>query len=176
MTRHADLIRPANLIRPADFSDMEQIMQIIKIVCREMHIEGNHQWDEVYPQAADFENDIQKKELYISDTNGKVSGFICINDYEPEEYAQINWSSSQKPLVIHRMAVATVFRGQGISSRLLQFAEERAKKSGVTYLRSDTNLLNTKMNALFQKMGYTFVGQMYAFGKKDPFNFYDKVL
>lgn len=176
LNRQAELIRQADIIRQADLSDIEEIMRIIKLVYREMHLEGNHQWDETYPQAVDFENDIRKKELFISEIHGRVGGFLCINHHEPEEYAQIHWSSHQTPLVLHRMAVASEFRGRGIGSVLLGFAEEFARKNGVTYLRSDTNSLNPKMNALFQKMGYSFVGQMHAFGKKVPFNFYDKVL
>lgn len=176
MTHQADLNRPADLIRQADLSDIEEIMRIIQTVCREMRLEGNSQWDETYPQAVDFEKDIRKKELFISEIHGRVGGFLCINHHEPEEYARIHWSSHQRPLVLHRMAVASEFRGCGIGAALLGFAEEFARKNGVAYLRSDTNSLNPKMNALFQKMGYTFVGQMPAFGKDNPFNFYDKLL
>lgn len=166
----------ADLNRPADLSDIQEIMGIIQNVCREMRLEGNPQWDETYPQAVDFEKDIQKRELFISEIDGRVGGFLCINHHEPEEYAQIKWSSYQRPLVLHRMAVASEFRGRGAGAALLGFAEEFARKNGVAYLRSDTNSLNPKMNALFQKMGYTFVGQMPAFGKDTPFNFYDKLL
>lgn len=176
MIRQAELIRQADSIRLADFSDLEQIMRIIKAVCKEMRLEGNEQWDENYPRENDFLNDIQRRELYVSETNGAVCGFLCINDIEPEEYARINWSSHQKPLVLHRMAVASEFRGQGIASGLFQFAEKIALNKGMNYLRSDTNSLNSKMNALFVKMEYTFVGQMPAFGKKSLFHFYDKIL
>ncbi len=176
LNRQDDIIRPADLIRQADLGDIEEIMRIITTVCREMRLEGNLQWDETYPQAVDFEKDIRKKELFINEIDGRVGGFLCINHHEPEEYAQIHWSSHQKPLVLHRMAVASEFRGRGIGAVLLRFAEELARKNGVAYLRSDTNSLNPKMNALFQKMGYTFVGHMDAFGKKVPFNFYDKLL
>lgn len=170
------MIRQANFIRLANYSDLEQITKIIKTVCQEMHLQGNDQWDDNYPVTADFANDIQKKELYVSEINGLVSGFICINYSQPEEYAKISWSSNQKPMILHRMAVAPDFRGGGIGSILLQFAEGIAQDSGVNYLRSDTNSLNDKMNALFRKLGYVFVGEMPAFGKKSPFNFYDKVL
>ncbi len=176
LNRQADIIRAADLIRQADLGDIEEIMWIIKTVCREMRLEGNLQWDDTYPQAVDFENDIRKKDLFISEIDGRVGGFLCINHHEPEEYARIHWSSHQRPLVLHRMAVASEFRGRGIGAALLGFAEEFSRKNGVAYLRSDTNSLNLKMNALFQKMGYTFVGQMHAFGKDNPFNFYDKLL
>ncbi|HBE78507.1 MAG TPA: GNAT family N-acetyltransferase [Firmicutes bacterium] len=170
------MIGQIELIRPAELNDLEPIMKVIRSVCQEMQREGNNQWDENYPQAADFIKDIGQKELYVSQINGLVSGFICINDYEPEEYARIHWSCNQKLMVLHRMAVAPDFRNQGIGAMLLRFAEQLAQKSGVHYLRTDTNSLNVKMNGLFRKLGFTFVGQMEAFGKEVPFNFYDKVL
>jgi Sortase and related acyltransferases len=170
------MVRKTDIIRQADFSDLEAIMKIVEAVRQEMHIQGNEQWDENYPRETDFLNDIQKKELYVNETDGLISGFLCINYIEPEEYARIKWSSNQTPMILHRMAVGTEFRNRGIALMLLQFAEQLAQNNGVYYLRSDTNSSNLKMNALFQKTGYVFVGKMPAFGKKSLFHFYDKLL
>jgi GNAT superfamily N-acetyltransferase len=164
------------MIRLAELSDLEQVVQIVKVVRLEMQREGNEQWGEDYPLAVNFMNDIEKRELYINEVNGLVGGFLCINHDQPEEYAQINWSGNERPIVLHRMAVAPDFQRRGIASMLCRFAEEFAQSSGINYIRSDTNSFNVKMNALFQKSGYNFVGQMPAFGKKSLFNFYDKVL
>ncbi|HBF36558.1 MAG TPA: GNAT family N-acetyltransferase [Firmicutes bacterium] len=164
------------MIRQATISDLKPIMKIVAKVCQEMRQQGNEQWDENYPREIDFGDDIQKEDLYVDETDGQVRGFICINYFEPPEYGQIHWSGSQKPMIIHRMAIASEFRKQGIGSGLLQFAEQLAQNNGIQYLRSDTNSANRKMNALFGKTGYTFVGEMPAFGKKSLFNFYDKLL
>ena len=164
------------MIRQAMISDLKPIMKIVEKVCQEMHQQGNEQWDANYPRESDFCNDIQKKELYVDEMDGQVRGFICINYFEPPEYGRIHWSSNQKPMIIHRMAIASEFRNQGIGSGLLHFAEQLAQNNGIHYLRSDTNSANRKMNALFRKTGYTFVGEMPAFGKKSLFNFYDKIL
>jgi len=48
------------MIRKANFTDITEIMKIIKETIIEMHSYGNTQWDENYPQEKDFLKDIQK--------------------------------------------------------------------------------------------------------------------
>lgn len=164
------------MIRLAKLGDLESIMKIVKAVCQEMQIAGNDQWDDHYPQASDFIRDIEKHELYVAEIDKRITGFICINYLEPEEYQNANWAVNEKPMVLHRMAVNLGCRNQGIGTMLMEFAEELAQNKGVYYLRSDTYSLNPKMNALFQKLNYRFAGEINFRGKSNLFNCYEKVL
>jgi GNAT superfamily N-acetyltransferase len=164
------------MVRLAEMNDLEKIIPIVSAVIQEMRVAGNDQWDENYPQKTDFRKDIAKRDLYVSGTNQEITGFICINYLEPEEYHNANWSVSEKPMVIHRMAVNPAYRNQGIGSMLMRFAEELALRQGVNYLRSDTYSLNPKMNALFQKMNYRLAGEIHFLRKTNPFNCYEKML
>ena len=164
------------MIRNAQASDLDAIMAIVRKVNVEMRAEDRVQWDESYPQLEDFAQDIAEETLYVNETTGRISGFICLNQLEPEEYRLLQWSLNEKPLVLHRMAVDTAFRNQGIASRLMRFAEELARNAGVRYLKSDTYSLNPQMNALFKKMGFSFVGAIRAFGRPSLFNCYEKIL
>ena len=164
------------MIRKANIKDLDQIMNIISDTVKEMKTYNNTQWDENYPQAKDFENDIKNEDLYVDELDGQVVGLICVNYIEPDEYLDIKWAFDKKAMIIHRMAVKSNFRNQKIGTRLMEFAEELAKNNGVVYLKTDTYSLNIKMNSLFKKFGYKLAGQMEFLGKEEPFNCYDKFL
>jgi len=164
------------MIRKAYIKDLDQIMNIISNIVKEMKTYNNTQWDENYPQAKDFENDIKNEDLYVDELDGQVVGLICVNYIEPDEYLDKKWVSDKKAMIIHRMAVNSNFRNQKIGTRLMEFAEELAKNNGVVYLKTDTYSLNIKMNSLFKKFGYQLAGQMEFLGKEEPFNCYDKFL
>ena len=164
------------MIRKAAFEDIEGIMEIIKATVAEMREYNNTQWDENYPSSKDFINDIKKEDLYVAERNGEMVGFVCINKIEPVEYTGLNWALQEPCMVVHRMAVNKSFRRIGIGSELMDFADNFAKANNIRYLKTDTYSINTKMNALFEKCGYTFVGEMSFLGKEKPFNCYEKIL
>lgn len=163
------------MIRKATLADIDPIMDIIRETIREMHAYGNTQWNKDYPQQADFLGDIAAGHLYVSEQDCHLLGFVCINQVEPEEYKELPWSKKGKALVIHRMAVNPIYRKKGIGTALMQFAEELAVKENVPYLKTDTYSINEKMNALFIKCGYQFVGEMRFLSREKPFYCYEKL-
>lgn len=119
------------MIRKATKIDISKIMEIITTTVKEMKLYNNTQWDENYPQAKNFSKDIETGDLYVDELNGEIRGFVCVNYAEPTEYRCINWQSSEKAMVIHRMAVNPNFRNQGVGISLLKFSEELALKNGI---------------------------------------------
>lgn len=164
------------MIRKANTNDLKSIMEVIKLTVEEMKSYDNTQWDSNYPQSKDFEEDIKKGELYVDEVDGKVQGFVCVNYIEPIEYENLSWSSKDKAMVIHRMAVNPYVRRQGIATKLMKFADDLAKENNVKYLKTDTYSINVKMDALFKKCGFTHIGEMNFLGKEKPFYCYDKEL
>lgn len=164
------------MLRKAIVNDVASIMGIMQRIITEMHGYRNFQWDENYPQAKDFIADIGKGDLFVSLKDNRIAGFICINREEPKEYTGLRWSCAKEALVIHRMGVSTDCRKAGIGAELVGFADLLAKRSGIDYLKTDTYSLNVKAQGLFQKQGYTFVGEMNFLGKEKPFYCYEKSL
>lgn len=164
------------MIRKANSIDIRDIMKIIQGTIVEMNSYGNTQWDENYPQEKDFLKDIQKGDLYVSEREGNLVGFVCINKIEPAEYNGLPWSMQEIAMIVHRMAVNPAYRRSGIGMELMEFADEFALKNNIRYLKTDTYSINTKMNALFVKCGYQLVGEMSFLNKEEPFYCYEKVL
>lgn len=162
------------MIRKAKETDITKIMEIITATVKEMKLYNNTQWDETYPQAINFSKDIGGGDLYVDELNSEIRGFVCVNYIEPIEYNSITWQSTEKAMIIHRMAVNVDFRNQGVGISLLKFSEELALKNGISYLKTDTYSINNKMNSLFKKFGFQLAGEMEFLEKEKPFYCYDK--
>lgn len=164
------------MIRKAIMEDIKDIMEIIRQTIAEMRTYNNTQWDENYPQKKDFIDDIENENLFIVERNEILVGFLCINKIEPAEYNGLNWSLNEDCLVLHRMSVSPNHRRCGIASELMKFAESLALKNNIQYLKTDTYSVNIKMQALFKKFSYNFVGEIHFNGKEKPFYCYEKKL
>lgn len=162
-------------MRKARLDDVEKIMDIITKVKNEMKNEGNEQWDDTYPTKDVFIRDIQEDSLYVDEDNNDIRGVICLNEIEAEEYKDLSWSSNEKSLVIHRMAVNSNYRNKGVGTELLEFAQEQALKLKIDSVKTDTYSKNIKMNGLFKKFGFIKVGEVSFSGKDEKFNCYEKL-
>lgn len=157
------------MIREAKTEDIGRIMKMVEEAIALMNEEGNTQWDKNYPLASDFMADIEEETLYVFD-DGEVKGVVCINQTQPEEYKNAEWKIEKEAIVIHRMAVSAKSRRQGIAKKFMEFAEEKARELGTGYIRTDTNSKNTRMNAMFQNLGYEKAGIINF--RNNPYDFY----
>ncbi|MFI5162607.1 MAG: GNAT family N-acetyltransferase [Sphingobacteriales bacterium] len=147
-------------IRLAVLSDIPGIMRVIKEVVPIMCASGNFQWDDTYPNAAVFEEDIALGQLWVADADGDIAGVTAITTEQYPEYADVGMDINETAIVTHRLAVSTRYRGQGIAALLLQQAEQVAIDRCIKTLRIDTNTANEATNKLFPKMGYIFTGEI----------------
>ncbi|HEY8364139.1 MAG TPA: GNAT family N-acetyltransferase [Haloplasmataceae bacterium] len=164
------------MIRIARLGDIEEIMTIVAETIEDMRKEGNCQWSTTYPTKSHFEEDIKNNNLYIYEKNNEVAGFICISNTEDNAYQPLSWRKSQKAIVIHRFAVNRKYQRQSIGTKLVEFAEQLSRNKGINYVKVDTNSKNIRMNNLFQKLGFVFIGQITLRNLPDKFNCYDKIL
>ncbi|MCB2287003.1 GNAT family N-acetyltransferase [Clostridium algidicarnis] len=164
------------MIRIATILDINEIMNIVKETIIDMHRNNNHQWNDKYPLKEDFEKDIENKELYVIQEEGKVSGFVCINKDEPIEYKGINWSKDNEAYIIHRLAISDKFRGRGNAYKLMKFAEALAIENNINYLKTDTMFSNPKAQKLFEKCGYQYTGMIHFRQREEEFFCYEKIV
>lgn len=117
-------------IRLASLKDIEDIMGLIKNCIKDMESQGIYQWNDYYPTAEIFEEDIKSDSLYILEDESNCLGFVSINEDQSPEYKELLWlNDNDKVLVIHRLAVNPKWQKQGIGRRLMDFAENFATKN-----------------------------------------------
>ncbi len=86
--------------------------------------------------------------LYVAHDEKLPCGFILLN---PKGVAGSPY--------VRSIAVAPEFRGKGVGSCLLNFAEDRFRDSA-RYLFLCVSSFNLKAKALYERQGYTVVGEL----------------
>jgi [ribosomal protein S18]-alanine N-acetyltransferase len=87
------------------------------------------------------------REVYIAERDGELAGFaiLCVTG------AFVGYLQS--------VAVDPRFRGQGIGTELIAFAEERIFRVSPNVFICVSSF-NTKARALYERLGYTYVGAL----------------
>ena len=103
-----------------------------------MESQGIYQWDDSYPTAEIFADDIKSNSLFVFEDGGSCMGIISLNENQAPEYQELIWENENgKILVIHRLAVNPGRQKQGIGRRLMDFAEDYAADQGYASIRLD---------------------------------------
>lgn len=154
-------------IRLAINEDISSIMAIVKALVILMNAEGNYQWHSTYPLESDFQKDIDAGVLYVSvleEENEKeeIVGCIAITTSQPVEYSDLSWGNDIVTAVVpHRLAVSASVQGKGIAQYMMSFVEKWARERGILCIRVDTNILNVRMQHIFEKMTYNYIGNIF---------------
>lgn len=150
-------------LKQAGLDEIQMAMDIIDAAKRHLKEQGVDQWQTGYPDRACIEKDIMARKGHFVVEDGAILGYLCI-DFDGEEAydgLQGTWNTSEKYVVVHRMAFSEKARGKGISSLVFQLVEEMSKKQGVNAFRVDTDADNAKMQHVLKKNGFTFCGTIW---------------
>jgi ribosomal protein S18 acetylase RimI-like enzyme len=155
---------PSIPIRRALVSDVPPIMELIRQIVPLMRAAGNQQWDDTYPNAEVFLDDIALHQLWLAEAvdghTPQLAGLAALTTDQSPEYAQVGWDLAEAALVVHRLAVSPAFRGQGVAKALMLHAEAVARARHLPSIRVDTNSENQQTQRLFPSLGYTFAGEI----------------
>ena len=147
-------------IRTCKLEEVATLMDLVRRMVPSMRVSGNLQWDEDYPNAEVFRQDVAAAQLWVAEIDGEIGGFAAITTDQAPEYAQVGWNLQESAIVVHRLAVDPVWRGRGIAAALMARAEAIARERGIGVLRVDTNTENAATQRLFPKLGYTLAGEI----------------
>jgi ribosomal protein S18 acetylase RimI-like enzyme len=160
-------------IRPASLQELEIILGIVKDATRYMDEQGIAQWDEFYPTREILSKDIDRKEMHVIEVEGKIAGFIVLNEYQESEYASVGWKYPGRSLVVHRLTIHPALQRRGLASRLMDFAEALAAEGNYDCIRLDAFTRNPAACSLYKNRGYAVAGavrfrkgEFYCFEKK----------
>ena len=116
----------------------------------------------VYPCKDSIKNDIDSGWQYIALEGEKIVGAFILNENPMGNYQKGSWSKNLNEgeyLVIHTLATSPKHFGKGIASKMVRFALDYAKQAGYKGIRLDVVPTNTPANTLYEKMGFTCIGE-----------------
>lgn len=145
-------------------SDIDEIMNIIKVAQEDFKNKGINQWQNNYPNAEIIKEDIDKNNSYVLKDGGKIIGTTALIFDGESDYDTIydgDWLSHGDYAVIHRMAIDFNYRGTGLASIFLKKTEDLARNNGIYSIKVDTHRENMPMTKLLLKNGYKECGWIY---------------
>lgn len=158
--------------------DIPEILALTRACAKSMIDKGIYQWNEHYPSASAFEQDIEREELVVLKKDGAIIGTIVVSTIMDEEYEDVEWlTPSQGNIYVHRLAVHPDMQGKGYATKLMNYALFSAQQAGAPSIRLDTFSQNKRNQQFYESRGYKRLGSIY-FPKQsnDPFYCYERIL
>lgn len=154
-------------------SDIGDIMNIIKQAQDYFKDHGIDQWQNNYPNFETIKNDINNKNSYVLLNDNKIAATAVISFDGEKTYDTIEgrWLSNNKYAVVHRIAVDNNFKGQGLSSTILEHAEKMCLERSVHSIKIDTHKENIPMQKLLKKNNFKYCGIIYLEDKSERIAF-----
>lgn len=148
--------------KKAHSEDVEAIWSILAAAILRRKEEGSNQWQDGYPNPEVIRSDIERGIGYILLVDETIVGYCAILINDEPQYAKIKgeWISDGDFVVYHRVAIATAHLRRGLAERMLKEIERWARENKISSLRADTNFDNTGMLRLFEKLNYTYCGEV----------------
>lgn len=146
------------MIRLANLSDKDRILEIIGIAREFMRANGNTtQWPDGYPSVEIVKKEILSRSFYVIESDGKIVGCFSFIIGEEPTYKVIRdgaWLNDNDYGTIHRVASDGTIKG--VFDMIVEHC-----KSILPEIRIDTHKNNTIMRNLILKNGFTECGKIY---------------
>lgn len=149
-------------LRLATTDDQPVIMEIINGAIAALKQVGSPQWQNGYPNSTTIATDIKHHVAYVLEKEQTVIGYAAMVGGADPNYQHIDgqwFTSGADYCTIHRVALASSVRGQGMATPFLKLLVDRARQNGYHSVRIDTHRLNlpmqkTAVNAGFIQCGF----------------------
>lgn len=147
------------MFRKANMNDLDRIVEIYENIHDEIEFgRMTIGWiRSIYPTRKTAQESIQLGDMFVEEDNGMIVAAAKINQEQVQDYAKAHWQynvSHEEIMVLHTLVVDPKIKTKGYGSKFVAFYEQYALEHGCHYLRMDTNAINVKARALYQKLGY----------------------
>ena len=165
-------------IRYAKYSDLNSIMKIVRLCANHMISNNIFQWNNLYPNKETILRDIEHKEMLVYETKNEIIGCIVVSEKKDQEYQSVRWlKNNDSCIYIHRLAVNPAHQNLGIGNKLMEYAENYARKKQLNSVRLDTFSKNLKNQKFYEKRGYIKLeGIYFPLQSESPFYCYELLL
>lgn len=116
---------------------------------------------EIYPTGKTAEAALERDDLFVAEDQGVIVGAAIINQRQEDVYEGAPWQydvPAEQVMVLHTLVISPKHFGKGYGPQFVRFYEEQALSKGCLYLRMDTNAINLRAQAMYQKLGYRAIG------------------
>ena len=151
------------------------VVFLFREAVRDMNKRGLYHWNTGYPNHDIIETDLEEGSLFMVMENYACIGVIVMNEKSSPEFNTVDWKGNgEKVLYVHRMAVHPLWRGKGVTEKMLGFAEKYGKENNYTSIRLDVSDSNDHRIEILKNRKFDDVGKIQFPYQKVPFTCYEK--
>ncbi|NLP33917.1 MAG: GNAT family N-acetyltransferase [Clostridiales bacterium] len=150
--------------RKSTLADADGILEIIRQAQAYLKSQEIDQWQNNYPDMETIKKDIQDQIGYVLVKDGVILGTVAVSFDGEKTYNRIyegDWKSNGPYAVVHRIAVREEYKGQGVSSIILDQVERMCMERRVYSIKIDTHEENQSMQKFLYKYGFEYCGVIY---------------
>jgi len=145
--------------RRATLEDLEEIDTLVQQAIVSMEQCNINQWDDLYPISEDFQQDIEKKQLFVGIVKNEIAVIYVLNQEYDEAYENGEWGYTDTSFyIIHRLCVKPSFQNCGLAKMTMAHIEKEIKSWGGQSIRLDVFTENPYALKLYKGCGYDIVG------------------
>lgn len=151
-------------IRLSKKNDIKELLTL-KDMALEYQKENNlKQWSKNYPLEEDFIEDIEKKQGYIYEKNGKIYAYASLCFGIEKNYFNIisgNIDNEIKYSTLHRVMVNKNYMNQNIANDFLKKLIKISYNNSYFIIRIDTHKDNKAMMRVIEKLNFNYIANVY---------------
>lgn len=159
-------------LRRAQTQDLAAIMKIIDDAKELLKKNGSPQWQNGYPNQENFTQDIAMQTNWILINDNKVVATATLQLTPEPTYHHITQGQWQQPnepyATIHRVAISSNYRGQGLSKLLFSNLLTVGQMQGIKNFRIDTHRSNKAMQHIAENFNFKKRGIIKVNDQNDP--------
>jgi ribosomal protein S18 acetylase RimI-like enzyme len=164
-------------VEKAKAGNVLEIMYLLQHCIEDFNDNSVYQWNTSYPDYYRLLREVEKGTLYMIKNKGVCIGTVTFDEQQESAFDEIEWkNTSDKFIVIHRIAVFPTWQKKGIGRMLIEFAEKYAKENNYKSIRLDVASSSSHLIKLYESIGYSFTGDILYPKQKEPFKCLEKVI
>jgi GNAT superfamily N-acetyltransferase len=138
-------------VRQATPADAPVVEDFLREASRWVDALGVVMWEEGELDSASIAGEVSAGQFFVAAVDGVVAGAVR---FQVEDLLFWPDIAQEDSAFVHRLVVARAFKGQGVSTALLEWAVEHARALGKRYLRLDCDADRSKLRALYERFGF----------------------
>ena len=159
-------------LRRAQLQDLPAIMKIIDDAKELLKKNGSPQWQNGYPNQETLTQDIAMQTNWVLINDNKVAATATLQLTPEPTYRNITQGQWQQPdepyATIHRVAISSNYRGQGLSKLLFSNLLSVGQMRGIKNFRVDTHRSNKAMQHIAENFNFKKRGIIKVNDQNDP--------
>lgn len=153
--RHSTKARPdvSFEVRQASATEAAIVEAILVETARWVDALGEVMWEEDELAPAHISAEVAAGQFYLAMAGDEPAGIIRFQLTDTLFWPDL--PDDDQSAFVHRLAVRRRFKGQSVSTALLQWAVDHARSLGRSHLRLDCDKSRPKLMALYERFGFT---------------------